>query len=91
MGLIIKGDNIPLSEVQKLKDGQVNKVIAKVTDPEIVKKLEELSKTKEMDEMQRAMLVTEITTMIQKQEEDNLKAIAELTNMIAIGLTGGMQ
>ncbi|MDY2986309.1 MAG: hypothetical protein SOR77_01610 [Peptoniphilus sp.] len=91
MGLIVKGDNIPLSEVQKLKDGQVNKVIAKVTDPEIVKKLEELSKTKEMDEMQRAMLVTEITTMIQKQEEDNLKAIAELTNMIAIGLTGGMQ
>lgn len=40
--------------------------------------------------MQSAVLVTEITQMLQAQEEKNNQAVAELTNMIAVSM-GGME
>lgn len=89
--LKIIGDNLPLSEVQGLKEGRVDKVIAKITDPEIVKSLEKIEEDSKSGKMQSAMLATEITTMIQKQQEDNAKAIAELTTMISMSMSGGMK
>lgn len=87
MGVKIYNE-MDLGKVQEIKgnSGQGGDLPA----PELNQEIENLQNQLQESNMQSAVLVTEITQMLQAQEEKNNQAVAELTNMIAVSM-GGME